>query len=427
MRNTTRLRTFMVDLSYAQMNAIRTVFGGKKILLCQFHLLRAVHRKCKNKVIWHYVKRMMGTVSVMKFNAFCQRLRRKFPGFYIYFCRVWLRHAHRWAVCYRSGTVCLGNQTNNRCESAHRWLKEDLCPADSLFNCCKRVWLSSHQMLVDYMCDVALSRIRRPVITFNNPLAGVVNRLTRYAAERIVKEWDSSNSRMSVVGVAGKFKVMEEVFTRRIAYTVDLKKVVCSCMFSQFYAMPCRHLVFAVMEAKVPIDRVLVNSRWLDCYLDGVEPPEVSFTGPPHREKKVKKSVVVTRRMNQLERCMSEDTYIAMLDKVCTVMDAFEIAEIDDEAILRQKDLHEIPPLRERISQPQTSLHAASGTTIFPPHTSPPLTAFTRAQPSKLLTSATTVPRRKKVPLRRTMPVDLDVEDKENAPIPGTSYPSESQ
>ncbi|CAL8076363.1 unnamed protein product [Calicophoron daubneyi] len=362
MRDATKLQTFVVDLSYAQMNTIRTVFGGKKILLCQFHLLRAVHRKCKNKVVWHYVKKIMKTMSVIKFNALCQRLRRKFPGFYIYFSRVWLKHAHRWAVCYRSGTVCLANQTNNRAESAHRWLKEDLCAADSLFNCCKRIWLSSHQMLVDYMCEVALSRIRRPVVSFNNPLAGVVNRLTRYAAERILKEWDSSNSPMSVVGVAGKLKVMEEVFARRIAYSVDLKNSVCSCIFNQLYAMPCRHLVFAAMRAKVAVDTLLVNSRWLDFYQDGVKPPEVLFTDPPRREKKGKKSVVVTRRMNQLERCMSADTYDVMLDKMCTVMDAFEIAEMDDDAAPSQEDLHEIPPLRERISQPHTtSSHTTTG------------------------------------------------------------------
>ena len=47
MSNANRLQTFMVDLSFAQMNAIRTVFPGKKILLCQFHLLRAVHRRVR--------------------------------------------------------------------------------------------------------------------------------------------------------------------------------------------------------------------------------------------------------------------------------------------------------------------------------------------------------------------------------------------
>ena len=45
MRNVNGLQTFVVDLNFAQMRAIRTVFPSKKILLCQFHMLRAVHRK----------------------------------------------------------------------------------------------------------------------------------------------------------------------------------------------------------------------------------------------------------------------------------------------------------------------------------------------------------------------------------------------
>ena len=47
MPNVRKVQTFMVDMSFAQMNAIRTVFPGKKILPCQSHLLRAVHRKVR--------------------------------------------------------------------------------------------------------------------------------------------------------------------------------------------------------------------------------------------------------------------------------------------------------------------------------------------------------------------------------------------
>ena len=112
-------------------------------------------------------------------------------------------------------------------------------------------------MLVDYLCDVSLSRMRRPLVSFNNPLYRVVHALTRYAAERILKEWESSNNPMSVVGVRPNCRVIEFVSTRRLVYNVDLRKMLCPCMFHQFYAMPCRHLVFACLEAKVPIGKIL--------------------------------------------------------------------------------------------------------------------------------------------------------------------------
>ena len=151
------------------------------------------------------------------------------------------------------------DETNNGGESAHRWLKQDLCAADSLLNCCKRIWLSSHQVLVDFLCDIALCRIKRPVMSFNNPLSGVIHQLTQYAAERILKEWESSDNPMSVVGVSRNFTAIELVSSWRLTYKVDLRKAHCSCIFNQYYAMPCRHLVFACLEAKVSLGKIRDN------------------------------------------------------------------------------------------------------------------------------------------------------------------------
>ena len=112
-------------------------------------------------------------------------------------------------------------------------------------------------MLVDFLCDVALCRTRRPLVPFNNPLVGVIHGLTRYGAERVLKEWESGDNPISVVGVGRNFRVNELVSARRLSYKVDLKMARCACIFNQFYAMPCRHLVFACMKAKVPIGEIL--------------------------------------------------------------------------------------------------------------------------------------------------------------------------
>ncbi|CAL8097493.1 unnamed protein product [Calicophoron daubneyi] len=271
MPNANKVQTFVVGLNLARMGAIRTVFRRQKILLCQVHVVRAF----ENKLVWHLVRRLMRTTSIARFSALCLRMRRKFPRFYTYFFRVWLKHAHSWAVCYLSGTVCFGNLTNDRTEKVHRWLKEDLYAGDSLFNCCKRVWASSDLMLVNYECDVFESRSRRPLVPFNNPLSGVVYAFTRYAAKRMLKEWKSSNNPMSVVAVSRSLKVVEQVFSRRLAYKVDVRKRLCSCVFHQLYGIPCRHLLFACLKTKVPMDYLLVKNRWLDVYLDKVESPKL--------------------------------------------------------------------------------------------------------------------------------------------------------
>jgi hypothetical protein len=187
------------------------------------------------------------------------RLRVLYPKFYVYFVRVWLKHAERWAVCKLSGTVCLGNHTNNRVESAHRWLKRELCARDSLLDCCKKIWLFSHHMLVDYACKVAASRINRPVLPFNCPVTCLVTVLSRYAAELLLSNWQFSDSISLVDTLDDNANALERINERWLCYTVNVESCTCTCMFNQFYSIPCRHLVHYFLRAKLPL-RMLRNS-----------------------------------------------------------------------------------------------------------------------------------------------------------------------
>ncbi|CAL8097489.1 unnamed protein product [Calicophoron daubneyi] len=346
MPNANKVQTFVVGLNLARMGAIRTVFRRQKILLCQVHVVRAVHRNFWDRLLWNLVRCLMRTTSIARFSALCLRMRRKFPRFYIYFFRVWLKHAHRWAVCYLSGTVCLGNLTNDRTKSVHRWLKEDLYAGYSLFNCCKRIWVSSHHMLVDYECEVAESRTRRPLVPFDHPLSGVVHAFTRYAAKRMLKEWKSSNGSMSVVAVNRSLKVVEQVFSRRLAYKVDVRKRLCSCVFHQLYGIPCRHLLFACLETKVPMDNLLVKNRWLDVNLDKVEPPKVGVAHLPPSDEDDSDTVALVQRASNLGRFMPAHTFEAMMNEVSAIMDEFEFAKADGGANVSNKVQDRVPPLR---------------------------------------------------------------------------------
>ena len=40
-----RLKTFVVDMHYAQMRALHNAFNSKNILICHFHMTRAIRRK----------------------------------------------------------------------------------------------------------------------------------------------------------------------------------------------------------------------------------------------------------------------------------------------------------------------------------------------------------------------------------------------
>ena len=54
MPNASAVQTFVVDMSLPQMRAIGAVFPAKNILLCQFHMLRAVRRKVRNCILLIY-------------------------------------------------------------------------------------------------------------------------------------------------------------------------------------------------------------------------------------------------------------------------------------------------------------------------------------------------------------------------------------
>ena len=100
---------------------------------------------------------------------------------------------------------------------------------------------------------------------------------------------------------------------------------------------------------------MLVNSKWLDVRLDGVEQPQAAFSHPPRPERNVAHVVAMMRRASALRQSMPAHTFRAMLNKMCIVMDIFEVAVVDDGAITGDNQLDEIPPLRQRISQMTTA------------------------------------------------------------------------
>jgi hypothetical protein len=71
-------------------------------------------------------------------------------------------------------------------------LKNDLKAGEFLFCCCRPIWLNSHQVFCDLACKVALSRVFRPVIPFNFPIACFVQRLSRFVAELVLRDWSLS-------------------------------------------------------------------------------------------------------------------------------------------------------------------------------------------------------------------------------------------
>ncbi|CAL8072659.1 unnamed protein product [Calicophoron daubneyi] len=388
-----RIKTFVVDMHYAQMQALRSAFRSAKILLCHFHMTRAIRRKTKNRIIWGLVGRIMRTTSRVVFSHLCNRLRQKFPGFFIYFQRIWLSHVDKWAMCQTSGVISLGNLTNNRVESAHRWLKRDLFVGDTVFQCCKRIWLSARQTLVHYKCAVAASRIKRPTVPFNCDIAGLIPHLTRYAAEKLLREW-RTRTRMDIRNGGGRWVIVAELLgAREMRNTVDTRFRRCSCMFNRLYSLPCRHLILVYIRRGISLKRLIDRSRWLESLQNGTEPPKIVYHAATTTARQSCPEIILLKRLREMKGTLSAQTYELLLSKSSTLFDLFQYVLRDEAGSTGNTNY--IPPLRERIAGRCSDYETTS----------------TVARPS---TSSTQTKKSYAAPKRRLPAVDLDESEKEN-------------
>ncbi|CAL8109199.1 unnamed protein product [Calicophoron daubneyi] len=332
-------------------------------------------------------------MTVFRFSHLCNRLRQKFPGFFIYFQRIWLSHVDKWAMCQTSGVISLGNLTNNRVESAHRWLKRDLFVGDTVFQCCKRIWLSARQTLVHYKCAVAASRIKRPTVPFNCDIAGLIPHLTRYAAEKLLREW-RTRTRMDIRNGGGRWVIVAELLgAREMRNTVDTRFRRCSCMFNRLYSLPCRHLILVYIRRGISLKRLIDRSRWLESLQNGTEPPKIVYHAATTTARQSCPEIILLKRLREMKGTLSAQTYELLLSKSSTLFDLFQYV-LRDEAGSTGNTSY-IPPLRERIAGRCSDYETTS----------------TVARPS---TSSTQTKKSYAAPKRRLPAVDLDESEKEN-------------
>ncbi|GAA54049.1 hypothetical protein CLF_111999, partial [Clonorchis sinensis] len=124
------VRTFVMDKLAAQMRAARVVFGCD-VMLCYFHIRKAIRKHTHSANSRHIFHRMARLDNAVQFRQDLQLLRRTDPRF-SYLTARWLYITRKWAVHAQSGMVHFGNVTSNRLENANGRLKDRVHHADTL-------------------------------------------------------------------------------------------------------------------------------------------------------------------------------------------------------------------------------------------------------------------------------------------------------
>ena len=141
---TSRVETVVLNKDIKEHNAIRQYLPHVRILLCQWHVTRAVEpqiRKYVSSDKVDYMKTLFRQCiyaeSEAAFVAIVDQLIEGNDGFSHYFMKCWYPRRHEWAsyfryhlfiyLTFRLDAVNFDNNTNNRIESANRRLKMWLC------------------------------------------------------------------------------------------------------------------------------------------------------------------------------------------------------------------------------------------------------------------------------------------------------------
>ncbi|TGZ69987.1 hypothetical protein CRM22_003423 [Opisthorchis felineus] len=194
------VRTFVMDKLAAQMRAARVVFGCD-IMLCYFHVRKAIRKHAHSANSRHIFHRMARLDNAVQFRQDLQILRRTDPRFLSYLTARWLYITRKWAVHAQSGMVHFGNVTNNRLENANGRLKDRVHHSDTLEHAIQKVsrhaeWLMREfEMHTSYHCD------RRQILEGDSYVLNVVCRMTTYACSLVLRHLGPRPPRLHYDGI----------------------------------------------------------------------------------------------------------------------------------------------------------------------------------------------------------------------------------
>ncbi|CAH8487543.1 unnamed protein product [Heterobilharzia americana] len=132
MGETSSIRTFVIACARVLKVAIKTVFPNVDVVLCAFHVCRAMCKRTRNPTPKQYLCRLFREESTSRFYAYNRIINAISLDMGRYLSYIWMNCKRLWSAAFYNDVLTLGNNANSRVESLRKQIKRRLRKCDKL-------------------------------------------------------------------------------------------------------------------------------------------------------------------------------------------------------------------------------------------------------------------------------------------------------
>lgn len=271
-----KILCFMTDKDLTERSVIESLFPGKKLYLCQFHVKKALNRavetgkmkiNAKEKELsLQYLNSLVESKSEGEYNKIYGKFVQAAPAEVVqYFDEYWHLSRSEWTA-YSMVNGNLGNLTNNRLESLNRQIKKDMRLHNTLVEFIRSFFdnflkLRSREFQTRRILEMQKKNVKQ--FPQHSDEVKFETAMTKYGFNLILKEIKLSKT-ITFLTSDDKNKLCTIAYKKAVIIQVSLDK--CSCFEITSLLLPaCRH-IFAVRRKYgfSLFDESYKNNRWMD-------------------------------------------------------------------------------------------------------------------------------------------------------------------
>ena len=306
------IKTVLVDKDFSEINAVKEVLGDEvNILLCKWHVDRAIRRSLKGKPqgefdeIMTLVNKMILSSTTDMFDGLIEQLKDLDPiYFHSYFHSNWYEMRHMWAGCFVRLVTTYGNLTNNFVESHNQKIKGVLDSNSSILELFQGLLSLTNRCVEKTKFTVSSLRLKKQQVTTiadREISEKIFSLFPPKKARFVLDELEKSVEKGFIVDL-DEFTV----FDSGKSYVIASDFNSCSCFQSTSRKLLCAHLM---AFRKAVGDEVVKDSDVLDqhsrsVYMSGnlepLEPTNCDVVVQPAHPRDAKTTTEKFRQARQV-------------------------------------------------------------------------------------------------------------------------------
>ena len=248
--------TVMTDKDLAEREAVKQKFPQVALMLCLFHVLRAMSREVTTSKMsiteeqrGRALQALQGLAyakSDEEYNSLRESFRTSMPQTVVqYYEANWHTCRHEWVLCWQRQNVTFGERTNNRLESVNKRLKAVIKSGSSLPNFFK-----------DLIAMLACMRMER-----HHTILSVTDKVSvkHYPVGSAQSKFSAALTPFACSLVLKQLKLAEDGPPLGDVTAHDR-----CCSYSETIGLPCHHMLAIRMQAKESVFTLQgIWPRWL--------------------------------------------------------------------------------------------------------------------------------------------------------------------